>query len=55
MSLFEISEQFCSFFLEGCDAAIIDWFAAVMTMGFALAIFSLILSPLFYLVRGRKK
>lgn len=52
MSLFEISREFVTFFLDGADVAIIDWFACTLTMLMATGVFSLVLKPLVALVRG---
>lgn len=56
MSLFEISKEFVTFFLNGADTSIIDWFASVLALGLAGGVLALILKPLYYVLSvGRKK
>lgn len=55
MSLYEICNEFCTFFLNGAPPEIVAWFACCMVAAFGVAMFSLVLKPLQVLLRGFKK
>lgn len=56
MSLFEISREFITFFLDGANTAIIDWFACVVALTMAGSLVGLVLYPVRAIIgAGRRK